>query len=152
MRESDAEAVLALWDAAGQEIHGGADGFSEAEAANVRRVLQLYPRHADAMSFVVEEGDGLSGFILAYKASHPIYSQVHPNGPGLGEIEEYYLHPALRPTPVAAQLVDTVVAEMQKRGVAVIHVHASLDWPAGREFWTKQGWYADTTMFSWYAN
>ena len=145
MQETDAGAVLKLWDAAGLEIHGGS-GFSEQEAANVLAVLKRYPHHDDAFCFVAEEEGELVGFVLAHIARHPIYE----DSSGVGEVGEFYVQPASRPNGVGSRLAEQIVAVMRERGVAVIHAHGSMDSPALQDFWAGLGWYKDTVMFSWY--
>jgi len=147
MHDSDAEAVFALWDAAGQEATEGGQ-FTELEAQRVLAVIKRYIQHPALLSFVAEQGGEVVGYVLAYVTEpHPAYE----DSVGLGKIDEYYIESELRKTDIGGRLLDRVVATMSELGVAVISARVDEEIPSWSEFWQGSGWSRDSVRYSWYA-
>lgn len=144
MAETDAEAVLELWEECCVEIHSA--GLSVKERDNVRALLQRYRRHHETFCLVAEEQDKLVGFVLAYLSHHPI----HDDSNGVGEVEEFYVQPQPKRNGVGSELAKQLVSVMRERNISVIHAHGSMDSQASQDFWQDLGWHKDTVMFTWY--
>ncbi len=131
MLESEAEAVLNLWNANSLEAAGA--GLSASEAAGVLAALRKYAAHPQAFCLVAEAESGLVGFLTAHTASHPVLEGL------VGEIEELYVQPQVRRAGIGSALVQQAVVVLRQYGTGTVRVHACAESEVARCFWQSSG-------------
>ena len=142
MLESEAEAVIDLWNDNCLEA-AGAD-LSASEAAGVLAALRKYALHPGAFCLVAEAESGLVGFLTAHTASHPVLEGL------VGEIEELYVRPQARCAGIGSALVHQAVARLRQHGAGTMRVHACAESEVARAFWQGMGWEQDLVVYSHY--
>ncbi len=144
MQNSEAESVLALWQAGCVEAVG--HELSAANAAQVLKNLYQYAQHEMCYCLVAEDADEIVSFVTFCITRHAIE-------PGLvGEIEELYVQPAYRQQSVAKQLVYQAVRQLKAQDAGVILTRVAVDDAHGLAFWKSLNWEQDTVNFAIYSN
>jgi GNAT superfamily N-acetyltransferase len=142
MLESEAEAVLSLWNDNCREAAGAS--LSDDETTHLLTALRKYAAHPQAFCLVVEAESGLVGFLTAHTASHPVLEGL------VGEIEELYVQPRSRRGGIGSALVQQAAAMLRQQGAGTIRVHACVESPVARAFWQGLGWEQDLVVYSRY--
>ena len=142
MLESEAEAVIDLWNTNSLEAAGAS--LSAYEAAGVLAALRKYAAHPEAFCLLAEAESGLVGFLTAHTASHPVLEGL------VGEIEELYVLPNARRSGIGAALVQQAAAMLRQQGAGTLRVHACAESPVARGFWQGLGWEQDLVVYSRY--
>ncbi len=137
IRESDAEAVVALWDRMCREVRDGGP-LTAAGRRHLGRMLAVTAWHHNAFCLVAVDGDEPVGFGLGrLDTGDGLLPEV------VGEIQEVY-----GPGAVRRRLAEAVIAEL---GAVTLRVRVAADEPEDRRFWAGLGFEADMVVLSRYA-
>jgi hypothetical protein len=136
IRQTEAEAVTALWDEAGQSVPDGGR-LKERGRRNIAAMLVLAASSHRVACFV---DDGLNGFVLAELAEDGLLPCQY------GRVEEVY---ARGDSELERALVQAAVAWLWQHDVFVIRAEVTLDEP-GAELLQSLGFEAEATRFGLY--
>jgi hypothetical protein len=139
IRETDADAVVELWDRMCREVRDGGP-LTAAGRRNLARMLAVTAWHRDTFCLVATDGDEVVGFALGRIDT----------GDGLlpgviGEIQELYAPAGLR-----IPLAGAVIARLRELGAATLRTRVAADEPEEQQFWSGQGFEADMVVMSRY--
>ena len=139
IRETDADAVVELWDRMGREVRDGGP-LTDAGRRNLARMLAMTAWHRDTFCLVATDGDEVVGFALGrIDIGDGLLPEV------VGEIQEVYAPAGLR-----LPLVEAVIGRLRADGAPSLRTRVAADEPEEQEFWAAQGFEADMVVMSRY--